>query len=177
LADGRRDGLEQGRQEGTQAGAQQALTQHKDQLTTLVNALSGAAAELDASRAELESEALREVVALSTAVARRVTKRQGLLDEAVLTENLREAMKLVCHAADVRIVVHPSQKAVLDAALPQLRLAWPALKHVELIDDASVAPGGCLIATARGMVDADLDAQLDRVVNDLLPAASAEFKG
>jgi flagellar biosynthesis/type III secretory pathway protein FliH len=58
---------------------------------------------------------------------------------------------------------------VLEAALPQLKLAWPTLSHVELIDDATLAPGGCRICTARGQVDAALDAQLDRVVADLLP--------
>jgi flagellar assembly protein FliH len=113
---------------------------------------------------------LREVVALAVAIARRVTKRQGLVDPEVLTENLREAMKLVAHAADVRIAVHPQQKVVLESVLPQLRLSWPDLKHVELVEDSALSPGGCRIFTARGTVDADLDGQLDRVVNDLLPA-------
>lgn len=171
MDEGRREGRQQGMQDGAKAGAQQALAEHKQQLATLMTALTGAATQLDAARNELESEGLREVVALSIAVARRVTKRQGLLDPEVLTDNLREAMKLVSHAADVRVVIHPSQRSVMDAALPQLRLAWPQLKHVELIEDAALAPGGCRIATARGMIDADLDAQLDRVVNDLLPVS------
>jgi flagellar assembly protein FliH len=174
LDEGRRDGQAQGLQDGTAAGAQQALAEHKADFAQLLGTLATAAAELDASRRALESDGLREVVALSTAIARRVTKRQGLLDPEVLIANLTEAMKLVAHAADVRIAIHPDQKAVLDAALPALRLAWPELKHVELIDDAALAPGGCRIFTARGSIDADLGAQLDRVINDLLPVAEGE---
>lgn len=170
LEEGRRDGKAQGELEGAQAGAQQALAEHQEQLTTLIAALSSASAELDAARRNLEADALREVVNLSVAIARRVTKRQGILDSQVLTENLREAMQLVAHAADIRIAIHPDQKAVLAAALPAVHMAWPQLKHVELIDDPDVSPGGCRIFTVRGMVDADLNAQLDRVVADLLPS-------
>jgi flagellar assembly protein FliH len=170
LEEGRREGRAQGELEGAQAGAQQALAEHQEQLATLIAALSTASVELDAARRDLEADALREVVNLSVGIARRVTKRQGILDPQVLTDNLREAMQLVAHAADVRIAIHPAQKTVLEAALPALRMAWPQLKHVELIDDPKLSPGGCRIFTVRGMVDADLNAQLDRVVADLLPS-------
>ena len=174
LAEGRRDGRKQGELEGTKAGAQQALAEQQEQLATLVATLSSAATEFDASRRELEAAGLSEVVALSAAVARRVTKRQGMIDSDVLAENLQEAMKFVCHAADVRVAIHPKQKQVLEDALPRLRMAWPQLKHLEIIPDASIAPGGCRIFTARGQVDGDLDAQLDRVINELLPAPADE---
>jgi flagellar biosynthesis/type III secretory pathway protein FliH len=48
-------------------------------------------------------------------------------------------------------------------------MAWPQLKHIEIVHDASIAPGGCRIFTARGQVDGDLDTQLDRVIGELLP--------
>jgi flagellar assembly protein FliH len=177
VAEGRRDGLAQGKQEGAKAGAAQALAEHKAQLTAVFTTLTSAATQLDAARRELEADGLTEVIQLATAIARRVTKRQGLIDPAVLTENLKEAMKLVAHAADVRIAMHPAQRKVLDDALPALRLAWPELKHVELTDDPALAPGGCRIFTARGHVDADLDGQLDRVVADLLPTGEGETRG
>jgi flagellar assembly protein FliH len=166
---GHKDGLAQGHQQGTKAGTQQALAEHKPAFAAAVTALTAAARELESQRLNLESDGLREVVNLAVGIARRVTKRQGLIEPDVLTDNLRDAMKLVAHAADVRIVVHPSQKSTLESTLPQLRLSWPDLKHVELVEDATLSPGGCRIFTARGSIDADLDEQLDRVVNDLLP--------
>ena len=173
LEEGRRDGLAQGRLEGAKSAAAQSLAEHKTQLTAALNALTQAATQLDASRRELEADGLKEVVALATAIARRVTKRQALIEPGVLTDNLGEAMKLVAHAADVRIAVHPAQRTVLDAALPTLRLSWPSLAHVEVVDDPALVPGGCRIFTARGHVDADLDAQLDRVIVDLMPGEGA----
>ena len=102
--------------------------------------------------------------------ARRVTKKYGELDPAVLTANVSEAMKLVVHAADVRIALHPSQHQTLTAALPQLKLQWPALEHVSLIEDAQIKPGGCRIQAGQGQVDAGLDKQIDLIADELLPA-------
>ena len=67
------------------------------------------------------------------------------------------------------VAVHPSQFKTLQDELPHLRLAWPQLKHVELVEDSSIAPGGARIFTSHGSIDGDLDAQLDHVIADLLP--------
>jgi flagellar assembly protein FliH len=107
---------------------------------------------------------------LKLAIARRVTKLQGSLDPNVVTENINSAMKLVVHSADVRVAVNPAQKQSLEQVLPQLRVKWPSVTHVEIIEDAAIASGGCRIFTAHGEIDADLDRQIDRVAADMLPA-------
>jgi len=173
--EGLREGLDQGQTEGLrqgrEAGHAQALGEHREQFTQTIAALTAAAAELDAGRQRLEADGLREVVQLAAAIARRVTKRQGLIDEAVLAANVAEAMRLAIHAADVQIAIHPTQRATLQAALPHLRTEWPSLKHVDLTDDPTLAPGGCRLFARGGQVDASLDTQLDRVIADLLPEA------
>lgn len=172
LAEGRQDGLARGLEEGRQAGHQQALNEHRAQLQQALAAVNNAATTLDNSRADLEATALAEVVKLSIAIARRVTKRQGLLDPHVLAANLTEALKLVIHSTDVRLAIHPSQRATLDAAMPKLRLQWPNLVHVHVIEDTSLDPGGCRVFTEQGQVDADLAGQLDRIAAELLPIAT-----
>lgn len=171
LADGMREGKAQGLEQGKQAGHQQALNEHRGQLQQAVAALTKSATTLDASRLDLEATALLEVVKLSVAIARRVTKRQGLIDPQVLTSNLAEAMKLTVQSTDVRVAIHPSQRATLDAALPELQLNWPNLTHVKITEEPSIDPGGCRVFTEEGQVDADLSGQLDRIAAELLPTA------
>jgi flagellar assembly protein FliH len=98
-----------------------------------------------------------------------LTKRQAALDPNVTVANVAEALKLVMHASDVRVAIHPSQHAALAEVLPRLKLQWPTLEHVEIVADAAVAPGGCRIFTAHGEVDGGLDTQLNLIVADLLP--------
>src|SRR4051812_27584040 len=174
LVEGRREGIARGIEEGRTMGRQQAVEEHRAQFTQAVAALNEAMADLESSRVELEAAGLEEVVGLAVAVARRVTKRQGLIEPEVLTENLREAMKLVVHAGDVKVAIHPSQRQALEVALPALRLEVPRLGHVELGEDASIDPGRCRVHAGGGEIDATLDEQLDRVVADLLPEQEGE---
>jgi flagellar assembly protein FliH len=169
FAEGQRNGMAKGIDQGHKAGQQQALAEFKTQLEQAVTAVNQAATTLNASRTELESAGLQEVVKLAIAIARRVTKRQGLLEPSVLIANLEEAMNLVVGNTVLRICLHPSQRRTLDSALPQLGLKWASLKHVEIVDDSTVSPGGCRITTCQGQIDADLGVQLDRVIADLLP--------
>src|SRR3954463_3671420 len=86
--EGRREGIARGIEEGRTMGRQQAVEEHRAQFTQAVAALNEAMADLESSRVELEAAGLEEVVGLAVAVARRVTKRQGLIEPEVLTENL-----------------------------------------------------------------------------------------
>jgi flagellar biosynthesis/type III secretory pathway protein FliH len=177
LADGRKEGLARGREEGMKAGREQALVEQRAQLTALLGALNKTVTELNSSRRELEAAAVRDVIELGIAIAQRVTKKQGAMDPSVAMANVREAMKLVAHASDVRIAIHPQQKKILEEVLPALKMQFPKLEHVELIDDSTVAPGGCRIYTAQGTVNGDLDEQLRRVVADLVPDGAAANAG
>ncbi|MCY2955393.1 MAG: FliH/SctL family protein [Planctomycetota bacterium] len=168
---GQEEGLTAGRKEGFSAGREQGLEERRAELNGLVGALTEAAEQVNASRLELEAAALNDVLRLAVAIAERVTKRLGVLDAQAAVANVAEAMKLVGHESDVRIAIHPSQKAALAEALPRLRRDWPKMEHVELIEDGALAPGGCRVFTAHGQVDGDLDEQLRRIVGDLLPAA------
>jgi flagellar assembly protein FliH len=170
LAAGQKEGLARGRDEGLKAGREQALAEHRSKLTQLVNALSAACRQIEQSRLELQQAASRDVIQLSVAIARRVTKLQGAQDPQVAVANVTEALKLVTHASDVRIAVHPQQRSAMEEALPAIKMHWPALEHVRIVEDAGLSPGSCRLYTQHGRIDADLDAQLDRVAADLVPA-------
>jgi flagellar assembly protein FliH len=175
---GQSEGYEQGRaegfEEGKNAGHAEALSAHTAAMTHLISTLTQAVQHIDDGRDQLQTNAINEVVRLACAIARKVTKRQGTMDERIMCENLKQALSLAVHAADVRIAVHPSQLKTLQDELPNLHLAWPQLKHIDLMEDASLAPGGARILTSHGKIDGDLDAQLDHIIADLLPQDIAE---
>jgi flagellar biosynthesis/type III secretory pathway protein FliH len=167
-AQGRLEGIRQGTEEGRKTGHDAALAEIKPQLSQTLTALAAAVTQLDAARHDLESAGIHEVVQLAAAIARRVTKRQAMLDPMVLVENVKEAMKLAVQAADVQIVIHPKQRETLMNELPRLKMEWPSVKHVELADDEAVGMGGCRIMTRHGEVDARIDQQLDRVISEMM---------
>ena len=168
-AQGRDIGFQRGHEEGLDAGRQQALAEHRESLQRLIDALTAASVELNESRRMLETEASTDVLRLSVAIARKVTKQFATDGPSVVTANVREAMKLAVHASDVRIAIHPSQKQTLEAILPELQTQWSTLEHVSLIEDESLTPGGCRIFTAGGQIDSDLENQINRIAAELIP--------
>jgi flagellar assembly protein FliH len=176
-AEGREEGLRTGYEEGLASGTAQALDEHRASFTQLITALNDATQQVEQSRRQLEEDAMSEVVRLAIAIADRVTKRRASFDGQVLTDNVIAAVKLVVHAADLRIAVNPSQRQTLHEILPQLAMQWPSLQHVELIEDADVAVGGCRLHARHGIVDADLNEQLNRIAAELVPAPSSFSPG
>jgi len=174
LREGHEQGLARGRQEGLKAGRDQALADHAAALTSAIAALDSAAGAIERARLELQTDAVEQVLKLAIAIARRATKRLGRLDHTVAAANVAEALKFAVHAADVRVAIHPADKAALEAALPELRLKLPQLEHISIVEDASVEPGGCRLFTGSGSIDATLDTQLDRIVADLVPDAAED---
>lgn len=176
-ADGHAEGIKIGSAEGHAAGQktghQQALAEHGAALTTLVETLRSLAIELNSSRHQLEEEAGNAVVHLAVSIARKVTKLEGERNPAVVTANVDAAARLVIRASDVRLSLHPGQRQTLLDALPALKLQWPSLAHVELVDDETLTPGGCRIRTRGGLIDADLNQQVDQIATELLPNSPA----
>jgi len=167
--EGRRQGYADGHAEGLRKGHDAALAEHRERLASATAALSAALDAIERSRRDLQAAALADVINLSIAIAERVTKRMGELDRRVASANVAEALRLVGHASDVRIAVNPRDLATLQRELPEMLLNRPDLQHVAVVEDASLAPGGCRLYTAQGMVDGDLDVQLRRIAAELLP--------
>lgn len=171
LIAGQREGIAYGLKEGRETGRAQSLEEQRHDLTALLGTLTSVCTELDDRRRELEAGVLREVTNLALKIAARITKRQGEVDPAVLEHNLAASLKLVIGMHRLRIVIHPAQMATLTDTLPRLKLQFPTLDHVEILEDPIVAPGGCRILTRQGQIDATLDEQLTRIAADLFPGA------
>jgi flagellar assembly protein FliH len=167
------EGYRRGYEQGLADARRETIEQVAEQTGLAIEALARAAAGMEASRAELESDALADVVKLAIAIARRVTKRQGLIEPAVLAENLREAVKQLIRRDDVRIAIHPRQRATLDDMLDRLKIEWPQMERVEVVEDESISPGGCRVTGGQGEIDATLQTQLDRIAADLIPDSKA----
>ena len=159
---------------GVQKVARTRSTRANQELRKAVVALNTAAAEAIGAKEQMKSDAVSELVELAVAIAERVIKRQVMIDPQVLVANLREALALTGRQKQLRVAIHPSQCQVLAAAIPQLQMEWPAIGGAQIIEDESLTPGGCRVLTDHGQIDADLNAQLDRVIAGLLPPASQE---
>ena len=171
LAEGKREGVAQGKAEGEKAGRQAAFDAEQATLAEAAATLVAITHAFDAECDRVIAEAEAEVLPLALAIGRKVTKRLGEVDPRVVQANLDDCLRLVSGTHDVRIAVNPAQLALVEQQLPRVQQQWPTLKHVMIVPDDAIAPGGCRVNTAGGEIDADLNRQLDRLIEELVGAA------
>ncbi len=167
--EGYQAGYEQGQQAGLEAGRKEAFEAQQKQLTDLHEQWSQALQSLSGNREALEKAARQRVLEFALLVAERVVHRTIEVDQTVVLDQIASALDLVFKPLSVSIHIHPDDKQVVEEALPRLQAEFANLKGITLVTDEAVSRGGCLIKHGQGEIDADLDAQLHRIAQAILP--------
>jgi flagellar biosynthesis/type III secretory pathway protein FliH len=107
------------------------------------------------------------VIALAGAIAHRVIKRAVDVDPACVADNLREALQLIARRNRLEIRLHPAD---LEQARQFARDLLPAqeFESVVFVADEAVGRAGVLLRTAGGQVDATVQAQWIRILDEIL---------
>nr|QIU79744.1 HrpE/YscL family type III secretion apparatus protein [Vibrio harveyi] len=73
---------------------------------------------------------------------------------------VREALQLVSNQKQVILHVHPEQVAEVREKVSSILSDFPEVGYVEVIADARLKNGGCILETEVGIIDASIDGQL-----------------
>jgi flagellar assembly protein FliH len=149
-----------GLREGEAAARHRAAAELKATLDRVAQSLQ----ELAGWRARLRREAEADLVRLALEIARRVVRREIAVDPDALRGLAAAALEKLRGQDISRVKVHPSHAALLAACLKQA----PGGNTVEVVADASREPGALIFETARGNLDASVDAQLQEIERGLV---------
>jgi flagellar assembly protein FliH len=151
IAAARQQGFEEGQAAGRQSlGGQVEAMQLK---------LARSIEELAGSRARYRRQAEQDVVALALAVARRILHREL----TVAPEALLGLVKAALDKMESR-ELHQVRVSRQDAAMVKQFFEQMGLPHrVEVLADANLPPGGVMLESGRGSLDASVDTQLSEI--------------
>ncbi len=148
------------RKEGREEGLAQSRAEFEKKLTgekqNLLQALGDFVQERDKYFHRVESE----VVSLTLAIARKILHREAQVDPLLLEGVVRVGLDNIAAGTHVRLRVHPDQVPVWQ----QFIAAQPDLKSPpELMGDATLGPGRCILETDWGSTDLTLETQLKEI--------------
>jgi len=125
-----------------------------------------------AAKESVIAEAETFVVELSCAIA-------GKLVSDHLAQAPESSMRLFAQALSRRkeqgvitLCVAPDQFGFVQAAKDELSLTLDAQAELHIVPDATVEPGGCIVRSSFGSIDARIDTQLEAVRAQLLRVAA-----
>lgn len=153
----RQEGFEQGRSEGIAAGRAD-MAQHADVLRRVLNGLARPVQTLDLQFEE-------EMLALVTAIARQLVRRELKLDPAHIIAIVREGLAaLPAASTDIQVRLHPQDaEAIGDLLQPSEEGRYWTIEPDPLMEQ-----GGCRVVTETAQIDGRLDTQLGRLVAAML---------
>lgn len=110
-----------------------------------------------------------EIIVLAVEIAEKLLVTQLRLDADIVAEVAKEALKLVRDRERVTLYVPPQEVDIYLDHKPQLAQALSDRAKLSIIIDEQIAPGGCMIQTEQGMVDATIDTRWQQVLAAVLP--------
>lgn len=165
LQQARRAGFEEGFRQGLQQGQKQAQEEVRREVQGLLQQLQGLVEQALRRREQALRDAEADMVEIALAVAEKVVRRrveQGPeVTQAVLNAVLAfEA--LATSAGRVKVHVHPRELQWLaQEGADGLRPDGPL--QIEWVADPAVSPGGCVVESDVGILDASLERRLAAV--------------
>jgi flagellar assembly protein FliH len=160
-------GYELGEREGSQRAAEEVAARFKKEFEDRMAALDALIGEVSATREQLLRGSEREVVALALTMASRVLARE-VEESSVTPELVTEAVRQSMDRKHVVVRLNPADREALTADGRPLEAALSNAGAVEFVDDATVGRCGCIVESNMGIVDAQLDKQIEQLRQALL---------
>jgi flagellar assembly protein FliH len=150
---------ERGHAEGFRAGTEK----REKELSTTAEALRKLIQETENIRKSILERGEARVLNLVIAVAGKVIRQEVSTDRDVILGVLREAVKSVLDRDRIKIRLNPLDHERMAKLTPALISGFEGVRSMTLDADGSISPGGAVIETAFGEVDATVEQQLEEI--------------
>jgi flagellar assembly protein FliH len=147
------------------ARAQAQMQARLKELETGVAAIGAVLEHLTRPLRALDAEVEQELLQLALAVGAQLARRELRADPSQVIAILRQCLdQLPVGAREIRVHLHPEDAAVVRARLA----AATAERAWDLVDDPTLARGGCLVRTDSSQVDARFESRVNAVIASAL---------
>ncbi len=160
------EGFAQGRLDGEELGKKQfeAMARRLEKLIEKIG--------LEGNRILPKYEA--QMVELSLAMARHIIGEEVKTGPEAVLSCIRSAMEKVIEGSRVHIHLNPDDMQLIEGKIE--KHIRPAGGHqVDMVSDASIDKGGCLIETEFGLVDATMDSRWRAIEKEMRKTLSERY--
>jgi flagellar assembly protein FliH len=147
------------RQEGFEEGLRKGREESAGEVQKALDQLAHTILDLSQLKKKIRHEAERELVQLSLAVARRILRRELVMDPESIQAIVYTALQKLQNREVARIRVYPAGAAAVRTAMDRIGHR----NAVEIQADTKLAPGAIFFETAHGELDASVETQLQEI--------------
>lgn len=163
----RKEGFENGRAEGYEVG--------KTEVQRLVVRTQLILSKIQDKRAAIFADAEQQIIDLTLLIARKIVKNISETQKTTVIGNIKEALGKVKTRGNITVKVNLADLELSTARLQEFTTMIEAGGNIQIHEDSSVDPGGCLISTDYGEIDARIAnqfAELESKIASISPITS-----
>ena len=154
--------VESVRQEAFDEGFAAGVAHAQAQLDGPASAMAAAAEQLQAMRGDAAASVEPAAVELALRIAEQALGAWLVADRGVVVEVVRGALRRLVERDRVLILVNPDDLELVRDHVARLVGELGGIEHCEVQAERRVRPGGAIVRTAEGEVDATLETKLAR---------------
>jgi len=156
LEEEKKEAVEQGREEGRAEG----YADGKAEVDRLIERTRVVLERAQDKRGEILSDTEREIIDLVLLMSRKVVKVISENQREVVVSNVVQALRKIRDRGNIIIRVNLADLKLATAHTKDFIKMMEGAKSIQVAEDSSVDPGGCVIETDFGEIDARISSQL-----------------
>ncbi|CEM60826.1 flagellar assembly protein FliH [Treponema phagedenis] len=158
----------QGYDEGFESGREEGFEKGQLEVNRLIERLHKIIETSMNRRQEILAETEQQIIDLVILMTRKIVKVISENQRNVISNNIVHALRRVKGRADVVIRVNLADFDMTTKHKEQFIAAAENIKGITILEDTSVDPGGCIVETDFGSVDARIASQLHELEQRIL---------
>jgi flagellar biosynthesis/type III secretory pathway protein FliH len=157
-------GFDEGKQAGYAAGEKAGIDIGTQAIEPVADSLHRMIQQFETIRSETYQDIEKEVVELALTIARKIVCHEVKTNRDVIVCVAREALSRVEDSGKVKIKMSPADLELIQNTKTQLAKHQENIQHVTFEASDSIEPGGCIIETDLGEIDARIEKQFQAVM-------------
>jgi flagellar assembly protein FliH len=137
------------------------------QLATLLPAIRQVTDQLEQLKSAWLAHWERSAIHTISQIAGRVVRREISQDPTIRICLLKEALELAAGSPTVLVRMHPEDVATLGSHVQAIAQELGHQADTKVLADAAITRGGCRVETKFGVIDQQVEAQIQRIEEEL----------
>ncbi len=129
-------------------GFEQGLSQFNEKLAWFET-------ELSRLRVDLQ----KQILPIALKAARKIVAKEFEMHPEIIVDIVMQVLTPVAQSKQIVIYVAKSEREALEAAKPRLKQMLEQVESFTILDRGDITPGGCIIETERGIINATFENQ------------------
>ncbi|MDR0539008.1 MAG: flagellar assembly protein FliH [Spirochaetaceae bacterium] len=158
----------QGYDEGLVKGHEEGFTQGMTEVQRLAARMRTILERIQDKRALIINETEQQIIDLTLLIARKIVKSISASHKDVVIENIREALSKVKTKGTVTIKVNLTDLELSTAHIESFTKMIEGSGTIQILEDTTIDPGGCIVETDFGEIDARIASQFAELESKIL---------